>query len=198
MMINKTQQIEQEFTRVAPDIFGDNLIFGFIFGSFAKGYVGEGHDIDTLVHLKKINDTQQREYLDWLLDLHHRHDMQIDTVYPCEILDASQMDRIKRNASAITLSTHFNSSCVFDQIVWIQVLADKKQAVIGDVHALRECEMLFANYPEKWKAAALSENSDAAQFSEKSPLWFLKKYYPFEERNPCESPLINNKRGLHV
>jgi len=200
-MLEKREQIQQDFMRDVPVIFDENLIFGFIFGSFAKGYADDDHDIDTLVYLKTIDEDQYQEYLNWLVDLHTRYDMQIDPVYPCEVLDTTHMDRMKRNASEIRLSTRFNSISVFDQIVWIQVLADEKYAVIGDRNALKDCEDFFMSFPEKWKSTALSDSGESENLIDKPPLWFLRKYYPFEERKQNESPLINltnNKRGPHV
>jgi len=123
MKYSITDVFYPEFQRAAQEIFGDNLSFAFIFGSFAKDYGAEMHDIDTFVCLHQKEASSMERYLSWLANQHEFFGLQVDHDYPAEIVDTSDLDKMLARLPDITLKLTGNSSEVFDYVVWAQVLS---------------------------------------------------------------------------
>ena len=69
----KLAEVFREFRQVAPDIFGENLAFGFVFGGFAKGYAVENQDADFFICLLRDNQRQLEIGREWYFDLLKRY-----------------------------------------------------------------------------------------------------------------------------
>gem|GEM_PF-6130228 len=182
-----TGAIGKEFTRefqgAVRAIFGQNLVFAFIFGSFAKGYGNEENDVDTFICVQKCSDVQNKMYIQWIYEAHMRFGYSIDKLYPCEIVEEWRLNQLVNEAPAISLSTNTpNDSDTYDSVAWVHIMADKKCCVLGDTNKVRFFELSFTPYPELWKALALEHIDNPIEHADKPPLFFLKRFFVFEER----------------
>jgi len=174
--------INLEVQRKLPVIFGPNLVFGFIFGSLAKGYVKRNHDIDVFICLRQRMPEAERLAVLWLRDLHTRNGMEIDVRYPIEIVTLEQIEHVIEQAARVDLRLGENTSDAFDKIVWIQVLADRKSAFVGDHVTAERLRLACEPWPAIWhrQVTNLIEQSP--------PLTVLRKVLRYTE-NLSDDPL---------
>jgi predicted nucleotidyltransferase len=170
----------EELRKAVTSIFVDELVFAFVFGSFAKGFGKRGHDIDTFVCVKRFNAAKERVYRAWLRDIHARYGCIVDERYPHEIVEHARLCQIERDVRSLVLAFDENDADLFDVVTWVQVLTDAKTCVVGSTSEVMRFEVSFAGVPETWKARALAREPwlDAAL----PPLYFIKHVYRFKER----------------
>jgi predicted nucleotidyltransferase len=186
MSYSITDVFYPEFQRAAQEIFGDNLSFAFIFGSFAKGYGAQMHDIDTFVCLHKKEMSSMHRYLSWLADQHNFFGLPIDHDYPAEIVDMFDLNRMLTRLPDVSLKLTGNSSEVFDYAVWAQVLSEEKKFDVGNRGVADFFKEECAPYPEKWHKQViklLQDNNDsrAELCRTKDPVYTLRKIVSFSQ-----------------
>ncbi|KAK4610634.1 2-aminomuconic semialdehyde dehydrogenase [Fulvia fulva] len=76
--------IQRDVTDFITQHFGDNLVFGFVFGSLLANKATNASDIDNMIVLKIHNAEQEDAYLMWLRKYHAEMGMTFDSVYPTE------------------------------------------------------------------------------------------------------------------
>jgi len=162
--------------------FGENLVFAFVFGSFAKGFGRQGHDIDTFVCVERIVEEEALRYSASMRELHDVHGCVVDERYPFELVDEARLERMTREAPTLVLDLDDNDADTFDLVTWVQVLSDAKTCRIGSLAKLQRYEEIFAGIPERWKAHALSHCEDRERLRTQPPLFFIKNVYRFRER----------------
>lgn len=170
--------IEIEVKRKIQTIFGPVLDFGFIFGSVAKRYAQRTHDIDVFICLTERMPETEKLFLAWLVDLHKRFGMEVDRVYPAEIVTYSQIRSLIQKGTELEFCLGKNEIATFDCAVWIQALADKKCAVVDNNNHLREFEEICRPIPELWcqQISKLVQTAD--------PVTILRKVLKYEDALP--------------
>lgn len=174
-----------EFRQALADSFDANLSFAFVFGSFAKGYGADGHDIDTFVCLHRKIRGCEAKYLSWLNETHKRLGLKIDADYPAEILAEDHLERMLDHLPHLRLCLTGNSAQVFDYVVWSQILSDEKKFVVGDCEKLSRYKVACSGFPLKWKSDVIrmlkeeGEEHLAALCQENQPLYSLRKAVSF-------------------
>jgi predicted nucleotidyltransferase len=149
--------ISDDFKKSIPKIFGDNLVFAFICGGFAKGYANHDHDIDVFICLEKNDDHAYDRYVEWYLDLHKRFGFPPDLDYPGEVVVRERL------LSILSVLTNFRIKdfVVTDvwlkkAIIWADMLAGRILAEHGNGLAfLKGLRIECLNYPDRWKADIL-------------------------------------------
>lgn len=132
--------IETEFQKTVAKIFGDKLVFAFIFGSSATGRARRYSDIDSFICTSETNTEHVEQYLDWSFKMHEMFGRIPDFMYPAEIVTYSRLQKALESLTTVELSSDRNDSNKYDAVLWGHVLAQKWRGVVG-----------IENIPEVWK-----------------------------------------------
>lgn len=194
--------IESEFKK-ATGLFGDNLVFGFVFGSFAKGRSKPESDIDMFICLKSRSPQDEEKFIAWYIELHKKYGRQPDYEYPVEIMTHAELLNMEQALPTLTLNLKSVSSLIFDYTTWAQILEDKKFAMTGDAREVNRLAAQCRPYPALWKnqfidlmreqyaATGSIENRDyynsgqtpavyLARIQQQDFIYFSKRVIPFE------------------
>lgn len=184
------EEIERDVKRNLPSIFGDNFVFGFICGGFAKGYADVTHDIDIFVCVKENDETAYDKYLAWYLDLHRRHGFPPDLDYPGEVVTLNrlrsilELQRYHKISSLIVEDIWIKKS-----IIWADMFAGQIMGATGSVEGLDILESLRVKcvpYPARWKQDVLALLSEdlRKQWEDKHQLLLMERFmsYPKHDR----------------
>jgi len=182
MALVLSRSFRQEMNHMTHSIFGENLIFSFLFGGFAKGYANARHDIDTFICVNRKFEDQISRYHEWILSAHRKLGLEHDSIYPFEIVTVKYLNLLVDNCDFELKAHSVNDADDFDKVTWIQAISDKKIFISGDRSRLMFYESKFENIPEKWKRQAMDQDPDNLTLAQYSPLDVVKKYYTFNER----------------
>lgn len=140
--------VTTQFQEIARNIFGDQLIFAYIFGSFAIERDRRYSDVDTLicVHNKQLDHVKQ--YLSWLFSIHEMFGRIPDFKYPAEIVSFADLQNATARLPTINLSVAKNETANYDAMVWCHCLS---QPWIGTINP--------ENVPEHWKGVFPNHSS---------------------------------------
>jgi predicted nucleotidyltransferase len=129
-----------QFQEAVPQIFGDQLVFAYIFGSFAIEKDKRYSDIDTLVCVHNKQADHLEQYLEWLFQVHELFGRIIDFKYPTEIVAFAELRAAINRLATIELSAIQNEVAKYDAMVWCHSLS---QPWVGAIAS--------ENIPEDWK-----------------------------------------------
>ncbi len=132
--------IVTQFQEVVQQIFGDELVFAYIFGSFASEEDKQHSDVDTLVCVKSKIPDQVEPYLQWLFNTHEMFGRIPDFKYPTEIVLLSDLERAVNMLSVLELKVAINEAVKYDAMIWCHSLS---QQIVGVVRP--------ENIPPSWK-----------------------------------------------
>lgn len=132
--------VATKFQEVVPQIFGTELVFAYIFGSFAVGKNKRYSDIDTLVCVHNKQSKHIEQYLEWLFQIHELFGKIIDFKYPTEIVTFSELQDAVNKLATINLSATQNNAAEYDSMVWCHSLSQPRIGVINP-----------ENIPDSWK-----------------------------------------------
>ncbi len=183
---NLPPDFQEDFRRNIVSIFNGNLMFAFVFGSFAKGYGAIGHDLDTFVCLLEHDPVAEQAYLAWLAAKHGELGFRVDTAYPAEIVTVAELDQMLAELPDVALMLTGNPPKVYDYVVWTQVLSDQKLHLIGNTDTVLQYARTCGPYPQKWKNDIIDllnqsgENPDG-HLTDQEPLFFLRKMITYIE-----------------
>ncbi|KAL9114760.1 MAG: hypothetical protein Q9227_001439 [Pyrenula ochraceoflavens] len=152
---NTQKKICDAVSQTMVDCFGSNLIFGFTFGSVAKGCATRKSDIDTMVVLKEYNEEQQTRYLNVLADYHQLKGMVRDEIYPAEIVTLETLKQGFARLSSIDMNLEYTDLATFDLIVWVEVFSGVKRGMVGQHDLLLDFAKASGRYPKIWKQQVL-------------------------------------------
>jgi predicted nucleotidyltransferase len=138
----RKQIIEAEFQKAIPRIFGDQLVFACIFGSFATGKDKKYSDVDTLVCVKNRYLEQIEEYLHWLFYMHEVFGKIPDFRYPAEIVTFSELQDATETLPTLELSANPNGFAKYKTLIWCHCLS-QWWTWTGNIQT--------ENVPEQWK-----------------------------------------------
>jgi predicted nucleotidyltransferase len=142
---NGTKQIiEAEFQKAILRIFGNQLVFACIFGSFATGKDKRYSDIDTLVCVKNKYPEQVEEYLRWLFYMHEVFGKIPDFRYPAEIVTFSELQDAIGILPTLELSVKPNEFAKYKTMIWCYCFS-QWWTWAGNVQT--------ENVPTQWKQA---------------------------------------------
>ena len=149
------KEIYDRFRNDVPPIFGNNLVFGFLFGGFAKGYAVKDQDADFYICLKEENAEQIANFREWYFNLHAHYDFAPDVEIPGSISTWAHLNE-KINFAVQTplrpvIETSYEKQC----IVWGDIMSGEKAAKIGDLNKLNEIEVCCEGLTQRWRMELL-------------------------------------------
>ncbi|MEK7460341.1 MAG: aldehyde dehydrogenase family protein [Patescibacteria group bacterium] len=172
--------VSEEFTKRVNEIFGSDLAFAYIFGSFARGRDKGFSDIDTFICVNKNVQEQIDVYIQWIFQISELFGKIPDFVYPAEIVNINDLRPALDALSKITLSSSYNPSYTYDAMVWAHSLSNTKIAVINE-----------ENIPDEWLDLFPRESVRLLKsFLEESA---LEKYPEKEQRDAFVKNLLTGK-----
>lgn len=138
-----------EFKTNMTQIFSNDLLFSFIFGSYAKNRQKQTSDVDMFGCVDNINDNTLEKFKEWYFKFHYKYGLFPDFVYPGEIITREKLEDIINKNKDIEFNLA-NSSAVFDSIFYTQILTDKKTSFIGNERLLLQYEIQLKKYIPDW------------------------------------------------
>jgi|GEM_PF-6963128 len=149
------KEIYNTFRNEVPPIFGDNLVFGFLFGGFAKGYAVKDQDVDCYICLKEENIKQVAKFREWYFNLHAHYNFAPDVEIPGSISTwdhlNEKIDFAVRTSLRPVIETSYEKQC----IVWGDIMSGEKAAKIGDLSKLNEIEIACEGLTQRWRIELL-------------------------------------------
>jgi hypothetical protein len=149
-------KVYDEFREAVPRIFGNNLVFGFVFGGFAKGYAVNNQDADFFISLHDYYLEQIAEFHEWYFDLHERYGFAPDLEMPGSITTLAHLQEKISYAARTPLRPVIESSYEKQCIVWADLMSGEKAAKIGDLNALNEIEVSCEGITQRWRKELLT------------------------------------------
>lgn len=150
------RDVYTDFRKNVPAIFDDNLVFGFIFGGFAKGFAAQDQDADFFLCLHHLNPKQIENFHAWYFDLHRKYGFAPDLETPGSIGSLEHV--IEKLEFAIktplrqVIETSYEKQC----IVWADLMTGEKAAKIGDISTLNDLEQKCEGLPQRWRQELLA------------------------------------------
>ena len=165
------------------EIFGDNLLFGFVCGGFSKGYADNSHDVDIFICVEKIPDEYtEKKYLGWYFDLHKRYGIKADYDYPGEIVTYTNLMDTLSILKNLKLTLEITEVKVKKSIIWADMLTSITKAENGShLDFLYEIKKEYGGYPEKWKEEVLALITDEERklWKDKSHLLIMEHFMQY-------------------
>lgn len=134
--------IAAQFQETVQRIFGDQLVFAYIFGSFAVEKDRRYSDVDTLICVHSRQAEHVEQYLEWLFSIHEMFGRIPDFKYPAEIVPFADLQAAVARLPTLELTVAVNEAAKYDSMVWCHSLS---QPWMGVVHP--------ENIPDQWKEA---------------------------------------------
>lgn len=192
MQIKTIEKILSEVKIKLNEIFGNEMIFGFVCGGFSKGYADENHDVDIFVCLK--NDLQiekEKIYLLWYFDLHKRYGIKPDFDYPGEIVTYKKLIRVLEKLKYLKLTLKIEDILTKKAIIWADMITSKTAAETGSsLKLLYKLKKEYGKYPNQWKQEVLSliPKQEKKKWQEKSHLLIMEHFmhYPKHDGKKLE------------
>ncbi len=132
--------IATQFQEAARRIFGNQLVFAYIFGSFAVEKDRRFSDVDTLICVHNRLTEHVEQYLDWLFGIHEMFGRIPDFKYPAEIVPFAELQVAIAGLPTLELSTTLNEATKYDAMVWCHSLSQPWTGMVQP-----------ENIPEQWK-----------------------------------------------
>lgn len=131
------ESIVNEFKALAVRAFGNNLLFGFIFGSAAKGVLKthgpDSDDLDTFICIRESSPSALQSYLDQLAQLHAKYRLKVDAIFPAEVMTLETLQDVVSGLEHVNVSVDkLVTGQEFDHIFWMHALTDIKTGFLGD------------------------------------------------------------------
>lgn len=191
-MISKSilHEIECEVRSGLVKIFGQNLVFGFICGGFAKGYADDTHDVDLFVCVETNDEAAYDAYLDWYIGLHLRFGFPPDLDYPGEVVTLDRLRELLDIQSNFKIeSLVVKSIWIKKSIIWADMFSGRITAIVGSsdgLDILESFRVLCRPYPERWKREVLDllPEDVRRQWRDKHQLLIMERFmsYPKHDR----------------
>lgn len=143
--------VQDEFMSVVPRIFGKILVFGFMFGGFAKGYAVSNQYADFFICVYEEKSEEIESLRKWYFDLHERYDLAPDIEAPCSLTTLTHLREKMDFAHGIRLNSTIVWNYEKQAIVWADILTGAKIGKIGNLHLLCNLEESCCVLPQKWR-----------------------------------------------
>ncbi len=108
------------------DIFGDNLLTGYIGGSTAKGTECERSDIDLFLCVLNKDESQLEAFRRMYFDIHNLMQKIPDKAYPGEVMSINELSHKLSLVQKSVVKRNIENHDIYDGIVWSGMLSDPK------------------------------------------------------------------------
>lgn len=176
------EKIQNTFTKKVQEIFSNKLVFSFIFGSVATGFNHDGSDLDTCVCLRKRDRVQEEKLQRWLVKFQLEMRLKPDFKYISEITTLEDLEKHFDQLTNKPLDLYFNSESVFDSVILMAALAQKKIAIFTSEESKKKLSDLTrqANKILKQLVEKVIQDFKEAQISSR------KTFFNFPQMNVNE------------
>lgn len=159
---NEIEPIILEFQEIVQKVFGESLGFGFVFGSAAKGKlkVKGDHcdDLDTFICLNNNNPEAIAIYHQEIKKLHHKYNLEVDDIFPAEIMTLEELKNSIERANKQSVSIHdLIKGEMYDDLFWVHALTDKKIGFLGDGRVMSNLIKQAQGNIYRWQKQILEE-----------------------------------------
>jgi predicted nucleotidyltransferase len=124
--------IESLFKKKVVEIFANNLVFAYIFGSFARNRAKSYSDVDTFVCVHRKDPDMVKRYLLWVFEICEVFGKIPDFEYPAEIVEFDELERSVNNFSSLELKSTMNPAKSYDAMVWLHSLSHYKIGILNE------------------------------------------------------------------
>ncbi len=196
--VNKEYSIiSKEFEKVVQCIFGEELLFAYIFGSFAMQKDKRCSDIDTFICVRNRNNKDVEKYLQWLFLVHEFFGRIPDFKYPAEIVTFSELEKASQEIQTITLSATKNEVSKYDALVWFHSLSQKNIGTVFPENIPTQWEKYFPIHSSRLLLSFLSDLDDVILRIKNVPP-YARQLHDLPRSEPSLSQYIRNlnKQGL--
>ncbi|MCJ1246354.1 hypothetical protein MMC30_003561 [Trapelia coarctata] len=112
--------------------FGDNLAFGFVYGSFASGTATRDSDINSMIVLKQEDAFQTEQYKRWLGDYHGLMELAVREACPAVVVSRQALDQAITEIETHASLEFFSGELEAEHSLWIEALSGTQRGVAGD------------------------------------------------------------------
>lgn len=176
-MNKKTQKsIIDLFRNQVKTIFGNNLIFAFIGGGFAKSKLKENGDIDMFICIKQRNRTKERDFIKWYLKIHKQYRLRADKKFFAEMVTIKDLNSA---LNYITISEPVflvYDRKMYDALVWSGMVSSKNIGFVGQKPLYLEVKNRAIKIIKLWTSKL------ALKLKNFPPDEFLKYFVKYEEK----------------
>ncbi len=141
--------IENLFKDAVQKIFQENLVFAYIFGSYARNRAKSYSDVDTMVCVKKKDPRQIRQYLKWLFEISEIFGKIPDFKYPAEIVEFDKLQKTVTTFEKLNLVLGINSSEAYNSMIWLHSLSHYKSAIVNEKNIPEGWENIFPTHSSR-------------------------------------------------
>jgi len=163
----KVAEISIEFQLKIKEIFESNLVFGFIYGGLAKGYgLTRDHDIDMLVCLKNLDQSQIDRFREFYYNIHEKYEYTADTELswdakisnaPREFVTFTEILDILNRMNDLKISLIIKYFKEYEAIVVCDIFAGQVIAKTGDVKMLELVQSYCEKFPSEWRKEIINK-----------------------------------------
>lgn len=164
------------FQRRVKEIFGNDLIFAFISGSFAKFKLRKKSDIDMFICVRKRNNIRNKNFIKWYLKIHKDHGLRPDRKFFAEIVVIKELDMALKYIKKFRPIFLIQERKLYDAFIWIGMIAASKIGFIG------QKEFFINREKEAKKIIRTWHKNLAGNLKNSSPDEFLKYVVRYEEK----------------
>lgn len=145
------QYIIFNFRKKVVSIFGIDLIFAFIFGSFARSLkIMSINDIDMFVLLNKVNLKKVNRFKQWYLKIHKKYNLIADSQYFYEVTDGKRLNKCLEIMSKASPHFYIKNTNLSNGIIWADALSSKYVAFTGNRRKFLSLRKKSENIVNKW------------------------------------------------
>jgi acyl-CoA reductase-like NAD-dependent aldehyde dehydrogenase len=175
------------FKQIALDSFGDNLVFGFVFGSAAKGKLKtkgqEQDDLDTFICIKDANDEAVSNYKNNLIQLHHHYGLKVDDAFPTEVMTLNKLKETIDHLSDLNVSLDKKiTGYEYDHLFWTHALTDQKAGFIGQGRVMSSLIKQAMPHIYRWKNQIMEQLENIDEL----PQYLNEKFLGLSKVEVCE------------
>jgi hypothetical protein len=129
------QSVTDSLRLFCQSVFPEGVAFGFVCGSSAE--YGRLHsDIDVLVCVDALTETERQSFVDWYYQQHEIHGVRPDEVYPGELMLYEELVAALETAEVSVPSVRIINSEVYDGLVWAGMLSGPKAGLMDEAGRL--------------------------------------------------------------
>ena len=193
----KRLALSAQFQKIVQQIFGEELVFAYIFGSFASGKDTSFSDIDTLICVRNRKSQHVKEYLQWLFFIHELFGRIPDIKYPSEILTFEEINHASNVIQTLSLKAIKNGVEKYDAMVWFHSLSQPHIGTVFPENIPGDWQTYFPLHESRLLSSFLKDIDEISKQSES----FFQPHPQIDEMPRDKAALSTylsnlNKRGL--
>lgn len=142
-------EIIKTFKESVIEIFKDNLIFGFISGSFATNQDTSNSDIDMFIIVQELDELQRSIFLETYTRLHQLHNRVIDEEFKFELCDIKTLE-LRLEVVETELPRCILRKDIDDGLVWSSMLSKSKVGEVGNMQIIEDLVSRAKKVIQNW------------------------------------------------